>query len=380
MNEMDIARAVALAEDELVEMAAPGHRKPKKKWIRSAAAIAACLGLLLAVIWPQLPQSPRYDGSTPYVIDGDYLAGKSVVISNSNNVITKQFPTFRNIILTAQVNYGPVTQLLNGLPGFNERTDPGIELFSHWLSTQYSFDYRQHFTLFQPEFVEEGFTSQAIPQGYNYESALAQIEEVASVAFQNFRYELAFTLTGIEDSTELYLSSQKYQSFPKSFARVGLDVEKVSQVRTYHFENFFCLLNGRFINDLDAGSTISFVIYCYDGVWYALPQYMENDLSVDMLGPNLDNLIGEETVGGIVTEVGEHYFILYGQDAYCTADGTDVRVGDFVEVVRYKFEVRVMLPDTPIGETPLPSVDIAGLEGDVIDLYGVKSVSPAEMP
>lgn len=172
----------------------------------------------------------------------------------------------------------------------------------------------------------------------------------------------------------VYLGSSDYPGMIDDFANIGLDITKVSEVRNYHFSDCVALINGRFINFTDFD--MDFVIYCYEGFWYIHPDFIEDDLSIDMLGKDVDWLIGDYQVQGLVTEVGSNYIILAGKDAYCSAEPVSgICVGDLVEITAKRSGNMIFfLPDDPITDTFMADPNIDGISGEKIRLSSLKGI------
>lgn len=375
MKDTDIAQLIGMADDELIEEAAPKFRPTRRKWWIAAAAVAACFSVLFsALLIPWQSPGPKYDGSTPYVINADYLVGNSVVLSRNDHMLKKQLPTYRNFVLTAQVNHELVSSIVGSVLGFQAESDPGVELFTYWVCSQYNFDYRQHFSLFQREFVDSTFTPQAEECGYSYADAIERIDEVSSIAFQFSHFAFSCRLESVEDTTDVHLGSSDYPGMLGDFASVGIDHTKVSEVRTYRFSDCVALINGRFINFTDFD--MDFVIYCYDGQWYIHPHSIEDDLSIDMLGKDVDWLVGDYQVQGVVTEVGSNYIILAGKEAYCSVEPiSGIRVGDLVEVTAKRSgNMRFLLPDDPITDAFMADPKTDGIAGQRIRLSSLTEI------
>jgi hypothetical protein len=261
----------------------------------------------------------------------------------------------------------PGLDVTNEVSSFNDTYDEntlGFDYFTKYYESVLSFNYGQHFSLFQEEFVKESFITEALECGYGYEEALERIKEVSSKAFKFKNVEISFDIVSQYDSTDDFRPGKDISSsYISSFKRCGLDAGKVSKAITYKIGNLCVLINDRFSADRVDGDILDFIVYQYEEKWYVYPTLMEDDMSIDMLGKNVDYLIGENESYGYVTEVGEYYIIL-DDVAFLTDTKVDVSVGDYLHIIY--FETGGMRLYSP------PNFDN---KWDSIEVYSIKSIS-----
>lgn len=119
--------------------------------------------------------------------------------------------------------------------GCQNRQRPA-DLMDAYIQSMYTFDYGWHFSLFQPEFVEEEFTSKLREKGITYEQGIEQTKREAKKIIP-----LEKTSCSYDAAQPVELTAEELEAFrmenTTSFSEVGLDVNKIEKAMHCLVEN-----------------------------------------------------------------------------------------------------------------------------------------------
>ena len=254
---------------------------------------------------------------------------------------------------TAQAHNGTHVELI--APGISESAEDerALLMVSQWLLSLYTLDYGDHFPLFYESFVQEKFIKEAVDYGRDYTNAIDRID---SVAANLFPVDSVILQSSLEENT--LLAGEELDAYiatkPAYQTSRGFDPEWITAVRRVRVSGGI-ELNG--FHPLDAVGEIlseAFYLYEYEGKWYLDETFMDDDLSLDLLGTGKANsgFYKMNTTEGRVVAVDDIYLYLDTGDAF-RIDGATVRkqtdggewhdaviyVGDTVSVSHYSFEM-----------------------------------------
>ena len=259
---------------------------------------------------------------------------------------------------TAQAHNGAHVELV---ATFNNSTGESVSaederallMVSQWLLSLYALDYGDHFPLFYESFVQERFIKEAVDYGRNYTGAIDRMDSAAANLFPVDNVLLTLML---EENTLLageelaaYLATK-----PAYETDRGFYPEQITAVRRVVVSGG---LNIDGFHPLDAVEEIlseAFYLYEYEGKWYLDETFMDDDLSLDLLGTGKANsgFYKMNTTEGRVVAVDDTYLYLDTGHAFRIDgasiqvqtdngewDDTEIYVGDTVSVEHYSFEL-----------------------------------------
>ncbi|MGM9636521.1 MAG: hypothetical protein ACI3YK_00885 [Eubacteriales bacterium] len=322
-----------IREDEKLKM----QGKRKKVRIR-IGILVACLAVGVAGLIPLALRitSPNTEATTassndvnPSVSEIRITDHDWKLLSDNGQVLemTMQPESGNRPILYLNADYSQVRADVDLIPDIPDgfENDPGVQLFAEFLCSQLTFDYELHFSLYQREYVDARFTVQAIECGYTYETALARINEVSVKLFPFSSVECFYTLT-----ERKVLEEDRQDAMFRELKKMGIDTSRIGQVLEYRFDQIDILIDDRFWSN---SSDFDVIAYQYNNRWYLYGE-IEDDLSIDMLGRNVDEYLAGEETRGIVTEIGKGYLIIGDRQAMMfTGELEGIQVGDDVSAV-----------------------------------------------
>lgn len=213
------------------------------------------------------------------------------------------------------------------------------ELAKQTLTSLFSFNYTEHFSLFQTEIInamiiDEYFT----PYGFTYDQALAKIDETAKdcMAFNDVKFEIEVESVSFSPALK-----EDFLEYNKSvFEELNLDISKVSSIALCTFKSFRAIYNDTFyLTNLDYVKSIR--LYKYDGRWYVDRRYLDDDLPIDLLESDKDTNPGvaykTKSASGVIQSI-EYGYINLGDELYfLTENASDFLPGDRVTITYYYF-------------------------------------------
>jgi hypothetical protein len=256
-------------------------------------------------------------------------------------------------VYTAKAHNGTRVELIaDGVSASAEDT-MALQMAAQWFLSLYALDYGDHFPLFYESFVQERFIKEAVDYGQNYTGAIDRMDSAAANLFpvDNVSLKLSLeenTLLAGEELAAYLATKPAYKTdwgfYPEQITAVrrvrvsgGLDIDGF-----YPFDSV-----GEIMGD-------PFYLYEYEGKWYLDETFMDDDLSLDLLGTGKadSGFYKMKTAEGTVVAVDDIY--LYLDTGYAFRidgasiqiqtdngewDDTEVYVGDTVSVTHYSFEM-----------------------------------------
>ncbi len=213
------------------------------------------------------------------------------------------------------------------------------DLVDAYIQSMLTLDYSRHFGLFQPEFVEEKFTSHLIDNERSYEQGIERANREAKKLLPIGKMSLCYDAFGpVELTAEELAAFRDENTF--DFSLVGLDANKIEKAMRCRVENICLQMSGRYTVAL--GNTEDFHLYYYEKNWYVEPDAMEDDLSLDLAETRDDrSFASSETISGQVSYCGEDLFEITDADkCYViyfpeTGDYPMPTLGEHVDLVCY---------------------------------------------
>ncbi len=235
---------------------------------------------------------------------------------------------------------------------FPAEDEMALRMVGQWLASLYTLDYGDHFPLFYESFVQEMFIKEAVRYGQNYTGAIDRMDSAAANLFpvDNVSLKLSLEENALLAGEELaaYLATK-----PAFETARGFDPESITAVRRVRVSGSI-ETDGFHHNTTDIWPE-PFYLYEYEGKWYLDETFMDDDLSLDLLGTGKadSGFYKMKTAKGKVIAVDDTY--LYLDTGYAFRidgasiqiqtdngewDDTEVYVGYTVSVTHYSFEMK----------------------------------------
>ena len=253
----------------------------------------------------------------------------------------------------AQAHNGARVELIAVGASASAEDTMALQMAAQWLLSLYALDYGDHFPLFYESFVQEKFIKYAVDYGRSYTGAIDRMDSAAANLLPVDNVTLILNLEEntllAEEELEAYIATKPaYQT-----AR-GFDPEWITAVRRVVVSGGLDI-DG--FHPLDAVGEIlseAFYLYEYEGKWYLDETFMDDDLSLDLLGTGKadSGFYKMKTAKGKVVAVDDTYLYLDTGHAFRIDgasiqiqtdngewDDTEVYVGDTVSVTHYSFEM-----------------------------------------
>ncbi len=387
MNSMDIFDAIARADEDIIDRAFTAgnsgsaaaekqSRKPRL-WLK-VCAVAACLCIAVAGMVLLLknrrtyindttpgdksnkasdigvvindPPSETSDISTSdktpdkksdigMVIKDDDLIGKGAVLQADQGYLVKKLPTYGLATVQLCASFSSEAQVHYSASGISTEDDPCLEIIGHVFSACYSLDFKRLFSMFPAENVTavlDDFHEYHSKYSSN-EPEAAQIteEELVARISESAKYyrfgevSITYKVIGISDISDTFAKDYSYW-----FEKSGLDISKVTKAVRYDVRDLMAVIFDRFDFRPDIPEMYFFE---YEGKWYFNPLFLwmeKTPMYYYAFDPD-GYLSGEESISGIVTEVGDGYIMVDGS-ILLSEEKWDVSVGDTINAVVYK--------------------------------------------
>ena len=263
---------------------------------------------------------------------------------------------------------------------FPAEDEMALRMVGQWLASLYTLDYGDHFPLFYESFVQEMFIKEAVRYGSGYRDAIQRMEGVAAdlllidEVYLTLHLDENTLLTGEE--LESYRDTRPAIQTSRSF-----DPSAITAVRRVRVSG------GIEIDGFTPAESVLgevFYLYEYEGGWYLDEDFMDGDLSIDLLGTRKAETGFYKThtaTGTVVTIRGNYLYLDTGKafrmDSAAVHNQTDggewleaeVRVGDTVTVTHYSLTLEGLLsvvdpgqadPDTEWELSTATHIDIVG--------------------
>lgn len=266
---------------------------------------------------------------------------------------------------------------------FPAEDEMALHMVGQWLASLYTLDYGYHFPLFYESFVQEVFIKEAVRYGSGYRDAIQRMEGVAA---NLLLIDEVYLMLCLDENTlltgeelEAYLATK-----PAYKTDWGFYPEQITAVRRVRVSGGLDI-DGFYPFD-SVGEIIDepFYLYEYEGKWYLDEDFMDDDLSIDLLGTRKAETGFYKTytaTGTVVTIRGNYLYLDTGKafrmDSARIHNQTDggewlkaeVRVGDTVTVTHYSLTLEGLLsgvdpeqadPDTEWELSTATRIDIVG--------------------
>ena len=254
---------------------------------------------------------------------------------------------------TAQAHNGAHVELIAAGASESAEDEMALQMVAQWLLSLYALDYGDHFPLFYESFVQEKFIKYAVDYGRSYTGAIDRIDSAAAnlLPVDNVTLILSLeenTLLAGEELEAYIATKPAYQTDRGFYPELITAVRRIQVSGGLDIDGFYPLASvGEIIDE-------PFYLYEYEDKWYLDETFMDDDLSLDLLGTGKADtgFYKLQTTAGIVVAVDDIYLYLDTGDAYCIdgatvqnqTDGgewqeTVIRVGDIVSVTHYSFEL-----------------------------------------
>ncbi len=331
-SKQTINEAFADIDDALIEFAA---NVPQKKRVlgKRLAVVAACAVILVSFLFGVLFMDRPTDQSDPESKYG------WVVVASDHTLVKKQKKGLSGLQYTLCIDYMPLRTAHDDLLGIEPEKDVCAEMLGQWLLSVATFDYSQHFPLFAEEILKDRIYPVFEKEGYDAQGAYEKIATVVAdtVGFTHCRVDYAVKHV---ENTE-----QTLQAFCDAWAgyfeKVGINIQDITQVCEYTIEEIKIYYNDLFLIEFDSPD-IAF--YQLGGVWYASPEMLDDDLSIDLIQATPGEMNGyyrPKRDAGVVERIENGYVVLSDTQYYLLpADEMEVSVGDYVEITYYSVGAR----------------------------------------
>ena len=263
---------------------------------------------------------------------------------------------------------------------FPTEDEMALRMVGQWLASLYTLDYGYHFPLFYESFVQEVFIKEAVRYGLGYRDAIQRMEGVAADLL--LIDEVYLTLHLVEN---IPLTGEELEAYrdtrPAIQTSRGFDPAAITAVRRVRVSG-----NIEIDGFTPAESVLGevFYLYEYEGAWYLDEDFMDDDLSIDLLGTHRaeTGFYKTHTATGTVVAIRGNYLYLdtgkaFRMDSAAVHKQTDggewhkaeVRVGDTVTVTHYSLTLEGLLsvvdpeqadPDTEWELSTATRIDIIG--------------------
>ena len=263
---------------------------------------------------------------------------------------------------------------------FPAEDEMALRMVGQWLASLYTLDYGYHFPLFYESFVQEVFIKEAVRYGSGYRDAIQRMEGVAA---DLLLIDEVYLTLHLDENT--LLTGEELESYrdtrPAIQTSRGFDPAAITAVRRVRVSG------GIDIDGFTPAESVSgevFYLYEYEGAWYLDEDFMDDDLSIDLLGTRKAETGFYKThtaTGTVVTIRGNYLYLDTGKafrmDSAAVHNQTDggewlkaeVRVGDTVTVTHYSLTLEGLLsvvdpgqadPDTEWELSTATRIDIIG--------------------
>ena len=244
---------------------------------------------------------------------------------------------------------------------FPAEDEMALRMVGQWLASLYTLDYGYHFPLFYESFVQEVFIKEAVRYGSGYRDAIQRMERVAADLL--LIDEVYLTLHLAENTL---LTGEELEAFrdtrPAFKTSRGFDPAAITAVRRVRVSG------GIEIDGFTPAESVLgevFYLYEYEGAWYLDEDFMDGDLSIDLLGTRKAETGFYKThtaTGTVVTIRGNYLYLDTGKafrmDSAAVHNQTDggewhkaeVRVGNTVTVTHYSLTLEGLLSVVDPGQ------------------------------
>ena len=253
----------------------------------------------------------------------------------------------------AQAHNGARVELIAAGVSASAEDTMALQMAAQWLLSLYALDYGDHFPLFYESFVQEKFIKYAVDYGRSYTGA---IDRMDSAAANLLPVDNVTLILNLEENT--LLAGEELEAYiatkPAYQTARGFYPEQITAVRRVVVSGG---LNIDGFHPLDAVGEIlseAFYLYEYEGKWYLDETFMDDDLSLDLLGTGKADIgfYKTKTAKGKVVAVDDTYLYLDTGHAFRIDgasiqiqtdngewDDTEIYVGDTVSVSHFSFEM-----------------------------------------
>ena len=253
----------------------------------------------------------------------------------------------------AQAHNGAHVELIAVGASASAEDTMALQMAAQWLLSLYALDYGDHFPLFYESFVQERFIKEAVDYGRSYTNAIVRMDSVAANLFpvDNVSLKLSLEENTLLAGEELaaYLAAK-----PAYKTDWGFYPEQITAVRRVRVSGGLDIDGFHPLDAVEEILSEAFYLYEYEGKWYLDETFMDDDLSLDLLGTGKADIgfYKTKTAKGKVVAVDDTYLYLDTGYAF-RIDGATVRkqtdggewhdaviyVGDTVSVSHYSFEM-----------------------------------------
>ena len=244
---------------------------------------------------------------------------------------------------------------------FPAEDEMALRMVGQWLASLYTLDYGYHFPLFYKSFVQEVFIKEAVRYGSGYRDAIQRMERVAADLL--LIDEVYLTLHLAENTL---LTGEELEAFrdtrPAFKTLREFDPAAITAVRRVRVSG-----NIEIDGFTPAESVLGevFYLYEYEGAWYLDEDFMDGDLSIDLLGTHEADTGFYKTytaTGTVVTIRGNYLYLDTGKafrmdsaKVHIQTDGgewhkAEVRVGNTVTVTHYSLTLEGLLSVVDPGQ------------------------------
>lgn len=329
--------AFSKINDVLIDsaQAAPAPKNARYvKWIAaiSAAAILFCFGVGSFLVISKLKQN----ASNEYVSKYGWT-----LVSCENNLVKKEKTALNGLQFNLTIRYDNLIAYPEGFFDTPLEEDSCAEMLGQWITSLISSDYSQHFPLFSEAFLNDTVYPEFERIGFDTDTAYQKISQVAAEVMGFTKYSVDLSIQKIDKTSEALAIFQSEWS--GSFNNVGLDAKQVEDYCLYTLGDTKIIFNDIFyLNANDFLDFDSFAFYKYNGVWYASPEILDDDLSIDMLQSDKNEngdkqgYYREQYTNGTVSRIENEYLVLDDTNYFLIrSDITNVKEGDNIEVSYY---------------------------------------------
>ena len=254
---------------------------------------------------------------------------------------------------TAQAHNGAHVELIAAGVSASAEDTMALQMVAQWFLSLYALDYGDHFPLFYEAFVQERFIKEAVDYGRSYTNAIVRMDSVAANLFpvDNVSLKLSLEENTLLAGEELaaYLAAK-----PAYKTDWGFYPEQITAVRRVRVSGGLDIDGFHPLDAVEEILSEAFYLYEYEGKWYLDETFMDDDLSLDLLGTGKADIgfYKTKTAKGKVVAVDDTYLYLDTGYAFRIGgasiqiqtdngewDDTEVYVGDTVSVSHFSFEM-----------------------------------------
>lgn len=324
-NKQLINDAFSDIDEALIASAAQAPQGKRVSWQRWTA-VAVCVAILLSFCMVWIIQLIDQDG--PISENG------WIVVSSDKTSVRKNKNGLGGLQYTLCISYTPLQISYGDLLGIKPEQDVCAEMLGQWLLSAATCDYSQHFPLFSDEILRDRIYPAFEKEGYEIQDAYEKMATVVAdtVGFTHCRVEYA--VKNVEN-TEETLQAFK-DEWKQYFEQVGIATDDITQVCKYTIEDIKIYYNDLFLIEF---SSPMIVFYQIGGIWYASPEMLDDDLSIDLLQSDPGERNGFYKIkhtAGVVARIENEYVVLEDTSYYLLrSEEVKVSVGDSVEIAYY---------------------------------------------